>query len=132
MAKITDKGFKKIEYTDIADVPKAINDNIDNVESIIDDLEKPTFETATNRSNIVSGETISVLFGKIKKFFTDLKTVAFTGLAYTDSSNKPTSMQNPNSLTLTMKWPSKRAINGLATVQSRGMHQRVWERQGIA
>ena len=62
MAKITEKGFKKIEYTDIADVPKAINDNIDNVESIIDDLEKPTFETATNRSNIVSGETISVLF----------------------------------------------------------------------
>ena len=106
MAKITEKGFKKIEYTDIADVPKAINDNIDNVESIIDDLEKPTFETATNRSNIVSGETISVLFGKIKKFFTDLKTVAFTG-SYTDLSNKPTSMQNPNSLTLTM--------NGTAT-----------------
>ena len=101
MAKITEKGFKKIEYTDIADVPKAINDNIDNVESIIDDLEKPTFEEATNRSNIVSGETISVLFGKIKKFFTDLKTVAFTG-SYTDLSNKPTSMQNPNSLTLTM------------------------------
>ena len=71
MAKITEKGFKKIEYTDIADVPKAINDNIDNVESIIDDLEKPTFEEATNRSNIVSGETISVLFGKIKKFFTE-------------------------------------------------------------
>ena len=47
MAKITEKGFKKIEYTDIADVPKAINDNIDNVESIIDDLEKPTFEEAT-------------------------------------------------------------------------------------
>ena len=101
MAKITKKGFKKIDYTDIADVPKAINDNIDNVESIIDDLEKPTFEMATNRSNIVSGETISVLFGKIKKFFTDLKTVAFTG-SYSDLSNKPTSMQNPNSLTLTM------------------------------
>ena len=113
MAKITEKGFKKIEYTDIADVPKAINDNIDNVESIIDDLEKPTFETATNRSNIVSGETISVLFGKIKKFFTDLKTVAFTG-SYTDLSNKPTSMQNPNSLTLTMNG-SATNYNGSAT-----------------
>ena len=113
MAKITEKGFKKIEYTDIADVPKAINDNIDNVESIIDDLEKPTFETATNRSNIVSGETISVLFGKIKKFFTDLKTVAFTG-SYTDLSNKPTSMQNPNSLTLTMNG-STTNYNGSAT-----------------
>ena len=113
MAKITEKGFKKIEYTDIADVPKAINDNIDNVESIIDDLEKPTFEEATNRSNIVSGETISVLFGKIKKFFTDLKTVAFTG-SYTDLSNKPTSMQNPNSLTLTMNG-SATSYNGSAT-----------------
>lgn len=113
MAKITDKGFKKIEYTDIADVPKAINDNIDNVESIIDDLEKPTFETATNRSNIVSGETISVLFGKIKKFFTDLKTVAFTG-SYTDLSNKPTSMQNPNSLTLTMNGSSS-SYNGASS-----------------
>ena len=113
MAKITKKGFKKIDYTDIADVPKAINDNIDNIESIIDDLEKPTFETATNRSNIVSGETISVLFGKIKKFFTDLKTVAFTG-SYTDLSNKPTSMQNPNSLTLTMNG-SATSYNGSAT-----------------
>ena len=113
MAKITEKGFKKIEYTDIADVPKAINDNIDNVESIIDDLEKPTFEEATNRSNIVSGETISVLFGKIKKFFTDLKTVAFTG-SYTDLSNKPTSMQNPNSLTLTMNGSSS-SYNGASS-----------------
>lgn len=113
MAKITEKGFKKIEYTDIADVPKAINDNIDNVESIIDDLEKPTFEEATNRSNIVSGETISVLFGKIKKFFADLKTVAFTG-SYTDLSNKPTSMQNPNSLTLTMNGSSS-SYNGASS-----------------
>ena len=53
MAKITEKGFKKIEYTDIADVPKAINDNIDNVESIIVVLEKPTFVDSTIRSNIV-------------------------------------------------------------------------------
>ena len=129
MAKITEKGFKKIEYTDIADVPKAINDNIDNVESIIDDLEKPTFEEATNRSNIVSGETISVLFGKIKKFFTDLKTVAFTG-SYTDLSNKPTSMQNPNSLTLTMNG-SATSYNGSATAsKSWYAPTSQWERQG--
>ena len=38
---------------------------------------------------------------ELKAKFTDLKTVAFTG-SYTDLSNKPTSMQNPNSLTLTM------------------------------
>lgn len=101
MAIITEKGFKKIEYTDPADIPAVVNHNVDNVEEIINDLDKPTFETAANRSNIVSGETISALFGKVKKFFADLKTVAFTG-SYTDLSNKPTSMQNPNSLTLTM------------------------------
>ena len=64
-------------------------------------LQQPTFTEASTRVNITSGETLSTLFGKIKKFFTDLKTVAFTG-SYTDLSNKPTSMQNPNSLTLTM------------------------------
>ena len=64
-------------------------------------LQQPTFTEASTRVNITSGETLSTLFGKIKKFFADLKTVAFTG-SYTDLSNKPTSMQNPNSLTLTM------------------------------
>ena len=115
MAIITEKGFKKIEYTDPADIPAVVNHNVDNVEEIINDLDKPTFETAANRSNIVSGETISVLFGKIKKFFTDLKTVAFTG-SYTDLSNKPTSMQNPNSLTLTMNGSSS-SYNGSATAR---------------
>ena len=68
-------------------------------------LQQPTFTEASTRVNITSGETLSTLFGKIKKFFTDLKTVAFTG-SYTDLSNKPTSMQNPNSLTLTMNGSS--------------------------
>lgn len=57
-------------------------------------LQQPTFTEASTRVNITSGETLSTLFGKIKKFFTDLKTVAFTG-SYTDLLNKPTSMQNP-------------------------------------
>lgn len=49
----------------------------------------PTFLQAETRANINSGEKLPVLFGKIKKFFADLKTVAFTG-SYTDLSNKPT------------------------------------------
>ena len=49
----------------------------------------PTFTQAETRANINSGEKISVLFGKIKKYFADLKTVAFSG-SYTDLSNKPT------------------------------------------
>lgn len=47
-----------------------------------------TFTEAVNRENITSGSTLSVLFGKIKKWFSDLKTVAFTG-SYTDLSNTP-------------------------------------------
>lgn len=48
-----------------------------------------TFTEATARENIATGEKLSTLFSKIKKFFTDLKTVAFSG-SFTDLSNKPT------------------------------------------
>lgn len=74
---------------------------LDNVPNVATNDQTPTFTEASTRANIASGEKLSTLFGKIKKFFADLKTVAFTG-SYTDLSNKPTSMQNPNSLTLTM------------------------------
>ena len=74
---------------------------LDNVPNVATNDQQPTFAESGTRTNIASGETLSTLFGKIKKFFADLKTVAFTG-SYTDLSNKPTSMQNPNSLTLTM------------------------------
>lgn len=50
---------------------------------------------------------------ELKAKFTDLKTVAFTG-SYTDLSNKPTSMQNPNSLTLTMNG-SATSYNGASS-----------------
>ncbi len=46
------------------------------------------FTESTTRKNIESGEEIKTLFGKIKKFFSDLKTVAFTG-SYNDLTNKP-------------------------------------------
>lgn len=38
-----------------------------------------TFTTATERSNVASGEKLSVSFGKIAKYFNDLKAVAFSG-----------------------------------------------------
>lgn len=47
-----------------------------------------TFTQASTRENIASGEKTSVILGKIKKFFADLKTVAFTG-SYNDLSDKP-------------------------------------------
>ena len=86
---------------------------LDNVENVSTNKQTPTFTEASTRVNIASGETLSTLFGKIKKFFTDLKTVAFTG-SYTDLSNKPTSMQNPNSLTLTMNGSSS-SYNGASS-----------------
>lgn len=50
---------------------------------------KVTFTEAEERTNIESQETMSTTFGKIKKWFTDLKAVAFSG-SYNDLSNKPT------------------------------------------
>lgn len=47
------------------------------------------FTQAGTRANIATGEKLSVIFGKIAKWFADLKTVAFTG-SYNDLSNKPT------------------------------------------
>ena len=89
---------------------------LDNVPNVATNDQTPTFTEASTRANIVSGEKLSTLFGKIKKFFADLKTVAFTG-SYTDLSNKPTSMQNPNSLTLTMNG-STTNYNGSATAST--------------
>lgn len=52
------------------------------------ELLNPTFTEASSRANIASGESHKTIFGKIKKFFSDLKTVAFTG-AYSDLSGTP-------------------------------------------
>lgn len=86
---------------------------LDKVPNVATNDQQPTFAESGTRTNIASGETLSTLFGKIKKFFTDLNTVAFTG-SYTDLSNKPTSMKNPNSLTLTMNGSSS-SYNGASS-----------------
>lgn len=50
-----------------------------------------TFNNASIRENIATGEKMSILFGKIKKFFSDLKTIAFTG-KFSDLIDKPTTV----------------------------------------
>ena len=60
-----------------------------NVPNVSTNDQEPTFTEATTRNNIASGEKLSVIFGKIQKFFNDLKTVAFSG-SYSDLSDKPT------------------------------------------
>lgn len=49
---------------------------------------KQIFSQAESRVNIVSGENISTILGKITKWFSDMKTIAFSG-DYQDLSNKP-------------------------------------------
>lgn len=66
-----------------------------NVPNVSTNDQEPTFTEATTRNNITSGEKLSVILGKIQKFFNDLKTVAFTG-SFSDLTNKP----SINSVTL--------------------------------
>lgn len=60
-----------------------------------------TFTQASTRENIASDEAHATLFGKISKWFADLKTVAFSG-SYNDLSDKPT-IPTVNNATLTIQ-----------------------------
>lgn len=53
-----------------------------------ENLSTPAFTQAPSRTNIESNESLSILFGKIKKWFADLEAVAFSG-DYNDLTNKP-------------------------------------------
>ncbi|MGN0995191.1 MAG: hypothetical protein ACI4PD_08680, partial [Butyricicoccus sp.] len=46
------------------------------------------FAASSARANIATGEKLSVIFGKLAKWFADLKTVAFSG-SYSDLSDTP-------------------------------------------
>ena len=65
------------------------NIDIDKVPNVATNDQTPTFLEESTRTNIASGDKLSLIFGKIKKFFSDLKAVAFSG-SYNDLSNKPT------------------------------------------
>ena len=67
-----------------------------NVPNVTTDNQTPSFTEASTRANIATGEKLSVIFGKIKKYFTDLKAVAFSG-SYNDLSDKPTIPTNTDS-----------------------------------
>jgi hypothetical protein len=61
-----------------------------------------TFTAASSRTNISSGEKLSTIFGKIAKWFADLKSVAFSG-SYSDLSGTPTIPAAANNGILTIK-----------------------------
>lgn len=54
---------------------------------------EPEFTVAEKRENIASKEKMPKILGKIAKFFTDLKTVAFSG-KYSDLDGKPAIVNN--------------------------------------
>ncbi len=71
--------------------PSKADVGLGSVPNVATNDQTPTFTQASARANLASGEKLSVLFGKLMKWFSDLKTVAFTG-AYSDLTDKPTSM----------------------------------------
>lgn len=76
-------------YTGSATVDKEnLEDKINRNSQMMGQLQNPIFTTADSRANIVSGEGQSTLWGKVRKWFADLKDVAFSG-SYTDLSDKP-------------------------------------------
>ena len=72
-----------------------------NVPNVATDDQTPTVTEASTRANLAVGDSLKTIIGKIKKFFADLKTVAFTG-SYTDLSDKPT-IPTVNNGTLTIQ-----------------------------
>ena len=80
-------GAEDLLYIDLTSKMQFIFDGT-NFVNITEDA-KPTVTEASSRTNIASGDTLKTIIGKIKKFFADLKTVAFTG-AYSDLSGIPT------------------------------------------
>lgn len=59
-----------------------------NVPNVPTNEQTPTFTQSSSRENINSGEKLSSILGKVKKWFADLKMVAFTG-NYNDLINRP-------------------------------------------
>lgn len=88
-AAVRVKGAAESSYRtgDVNITPENIG--LGNVPNVSTNNQIPTFTQASGRVNIGSGERLSVIFGKIMKWFADLKTVAFSG-KYTDLTDKPT------------------------------------------
>ena len=72
---------------------KKIDEQMKTRENATDALQEPEFTVAAKRENIASKEKMPKILGKIAKFFTDLKTVAFSG-KYNDLDGKPAIVNN--------------------------------------
>ena len=119
--------------------------NITNNEISVD----TTFTEASTRANIASGDTLSTIWGKIKKFFSDLKAVAFSGSysdltgkpnlatvatsgSYNDLSNKPTIPTNNNQLTNGAGYITSAGSCASATNSDKVDGSHAWEMQTLS
>lgn len=71
-SQLTSGNPHKVTKTDVG---------LSNVPNVSTNNQAPTFTQASSRVNIISGEKLSVLFGKIMKWFADLGTAAFKNVA---------------------------------------------------
>ena len=94
-------------------------DNKLNSNSAISDT-TVAFTEASVRENIVSNEKSSTLFGKVQKWFSDLKKVAFTG-SYNDLIDTPSNATTTiNGL---MSSSDKIKLNGISSNANNYIHQ---------
>ena len=90
-------------YTDLENKP-TINDIELNGNKTIDELggltEESTvsFTEAEERTNIEATDNVKGIFGKVRKWFADLKAVAFSG-SYSDLSNRPSPLDTYEEIT---------------------------------
>ncbi len=87
------------------------NVGLGNVPNVTTNNQVPTFSQASARANIASGEKLSVILGKIMKWYADLKTVAFTG-KYSDLSGRPAIPSVTNNLLATAAGTALDAVQG--------------------
>ena len=102
--------------------------------------DNPTFTQATNRANIASGESFSTLFGKIMKWFADLKDLAFiskptSGQTTTWLRGDGTWVAPPNDNTWTAMVGATSSANGTAgyvgvNPPSNGYNTKYWRADG--
>ena len=78
------------------------------------------FNETANRQQLNSGENINTLFGKIKKWFTDLKSVAFSG-SYNDLEDKPTIPTKTSELTNDSGYKTTDTTYSTGTVSTYGL-----------
>ena len=100
---------------------KADKTNVDNKLSSNSAISDTTvaFTEASARENIVSNEKTSTLFGKTKKWFSDLKKVAFTG-SYSDLIDTPSNATTTiNGL---MSSSDKIKLNGISSNANNYIH----------